>query len=121
MVVIASLIERPSNIEEFVRGSRGEVGEVGLIVKPLGVEEAESLGIASGSGLFVEAVEKGSPADEAGLLPGDVLRRINGENLVDPVDFSDAIRKAISAEKAIRVLVERKDLTYFMLIDPETD
>jgi serine protease Do len=121
MAVVASLIARPSNIEEFVRGGQGEVGHVGLIVKPLDVEEAESLGIASGSGLFVEAVEKGSPADEAGLLPGDVLRRVNGENLVDPVDFSDAIRKAISAEKAIRVLVERKDLTYFMLIDPETD
>ena len=69
---------------------------------------------------MVEAVEKGSPADEAGLLPGDVIRRVNGENLRNPVDFSDAVRKSVSDEAAIRVLVERAELTYFILIDPET-
>lgn len=121
MMVVASLIERPANMEDFIRGRRGEVGQIGLIVKPLGAKEAESLGIATGKGIYVEAVEKGSPADEAGLLPGDVIRRINGEKLQDPIDFSNAIRTSISAKEAIRVLVERADLTYFILIDPETD
>ena len=120
MVVVASLIERPDNMEDFMRGTRNEVGQLGLIVKSLDAEEADTLGIASGSGLYVEAVEKGSPADEAGLLPGDVIRRVNGENLRNPVDFSDAVRKSVSDEAAIRVLVERAELTYFILIDPET-
>jgi serine protease Do len=120
MVVVASLIERPDNMEDFMRSKRNEVGQLGLIVKSLDAEEADSLGIATGSGLYVEAVEKGSPADEAGLLPGDVIRRVNGEKLQDPVDFSDAVRQSVSDEAAIRVLVERADLTYFILIDPVT-
>jgi serine protease Do len=120
MVVVASLIERPENMEDFMRGKRNEVGQLGLIVKSLDTEEADSLGIATGSGLYVEAVEKGSPADGAGLLPGDVIRRVNGEKLQDPVDFSDAVRQSVSDEAAIRVLVERAQLTYFILIDPET-
>lgn len=41
----------------------------------------------SGEGICVTGVEKGSPAEKAGLRPGDMLVSINGEKILDVVDY----------------------------------
>ena len=38
-------------------------------------------------GITIETVSKGSSADKAGLLPGDLLLSVNAHPLRDPIDF----------------------------------
>ena len=42
-------------------------------------------------GAHISSVVRNSPADDAGLLPGDLIRKINGRNVRDSRDLSDVI------------------------------
>src|SRR5687768_13438471 len=43
--------------------------------------------MAKNQGLVVKSIEPGSPADRAGFLPEDVVRRVNGKRVDDIVDL----------------------------------
>jgi putative radical SAM enzyme (TIGR03279 family) len=53
-------------------------------------------------GITIETVSKGSPAEKAGLLPGDLLLSVNAQPLRDPIDFMFC-----SAENAIEIRLKR--------------
>jgi serine protease Do len=56
------------------------IGEVG--------PNASAFGLPAGTtGLVVSSVESNSPAAKAGLQPGDVIQKINGEAVVRPADL----------------------------------
>lgn len=48
---------------------------------------AQALGLSSVSGVFVEDVQPGSPADKAGFLPYDVIRSIANEEVTTREEF----------------------------------
>jgi putative radical SAM enzyme (TIGR03279 family) len=52
--------------------------------------------------LIVDAVEPGSPAAQAGILPGDLLRSINGKPILDILDYHYH-----STESHLRMHIER--------------
>ena len=58
----------------------GEVsrGRIGVSIQNMSPELAKNLGIAQTSGALVGTVEKGTPAELAGLRAGDVVTGING-------------------------------------------
>jgi len=61
-----------------------DVGEVhyawlGASLGSYGIESAESLGYQVGEGVFVYQVFVGSPADMAGIRPGDLIITLDGE------------------------------------------
>jgi putative radical SAM enzyme (TIGR03279 family) len=53
-------------------------------------------------GITIETVSKGSRAEKAGLLPGDLLLSVNAHPLRDPIDFM-----FYSAENAIEIRLKR--------------
>ncbi len=55
-------------------------------------------------GLRVSAVEPNSPADRAGVRPGDVIRAVNGQVPADELDF-----RYRASEDAVALTVERGD------------
>lgn len=68
------------------------------------VERRRPLGIARGE-LFVAGVEPGSPADRAGLLPGDLLDSLDGEPADNWLLFEQAL--LATPEAAHRVVWKR--------------
>ena len=50
----------------------------------------------------ITAVERGSAAHRAGILPGDVLLRINGEDIIDEIDY-----QALIANRQLEMELER--------------
>ena len=53
-------------------------------------------------GITIETVSKGSSANKAGLLPGDLLLSVNAHPLRDPIDFM-----FYGSEDAIEIRLKR--------------
>lgn len=51
-------------------------GWLGLAAEPVAPHLVESLGVSTG-GIIVTAVQRGSPAEQAGLIPGDIIVAVN--------------------------------------------
>lgn len=54
-------------------------GRIGVVIQEVTKELAESFGLTKPGGALVNAVEKGGPADKAGLEPGDVILKFDGK------------------------------------------
>jgi len=66
--------------------SEGKVtrGRLGVRIQPMTKELAQSFQLQEPDGALIATVEPGSPADKAGLKPGDVVLGFNGQKLDDP-------------------------------------
>jgi serine protease Do len=72
-------------------------GVIGISVDrfPIDKATADELGIANGEGALLRAVNRGEPADRAGLKAGDVIVEFNGR----PVKNSDALVSLVVSTK----------------------
>jgi serine protease Do len=73
-------IDEANRVAEQLR-SKGRVvrGRIGVQIGEVTKEVAESLGLPRAAGALVRSVEAGSPADKAGLEPGDIVTRFDGK------------------------------------------
>ncbi len=54
-------------------------GRIGVVIQEVSKDLAESFGLKNASGALVNAVEKGGPAEKAGLEVGDIITRFDGK------------------------------------------
>ena len=84
----ATVVERPSE-EVLARGTQPALeARLGLQVTDLTDQLAQQLGLEGERGVVVTQVEPGSPADEAGLRPGDLIRAVRNRPVRDVATFS---------------------------------
>jgi serine protease DegS len=74
-------------VSDIVAHGRVIRGWMGIVAEDLSEEQAQQLGLAQG-GVVVANLYVGSPAQEAGLRPGDLLTDIDG---VTPASAQDAL------------------------------
>lgn len=67
-------------IDQFISRGRVEYGWLGVNMANPPASPSDSLKESNG-GAFVYSVFRGSPADEAGILPGDIIIRVNGRSI----------------------------------------
>jgi Do/DeqQ family serine protease len=79
------------SIDDFITKGHSEYGWIGINMGGLQPQAADDLRLGDAHGAFVYSVFKGSPADKAGLLPGDLITKVNGEQLKDSNDLLLAI------------------------------
>jgi serine protease Do len=98
-------------------GGSAEGGSLGLYVKNLDAQLAKQLGIDAKTGVVISSVRPGSPADQAGLRPRDVILEVNRE----PVKDTSAYRQALKTGqgKILLLLVKREDTTMFVPVKPQ--
>jgi len=66
-------------LEAVLKAGRAEHGYIGVSVEALTPELAAQLGVRDLRGAVVFSVIPGSPAEAAGLQPGDIIRQLNGK------------------------------------------
>lgn len=81
---------------------------LGLAARPVDRQVAESLGLDP-LGLLVDAVASGSPAEIAGLRPGDIITATDGIPLAAPGDFAFAIERAATSGTATLTILRAGD------------
>jgi len=62
-------------------------GFLGVFFGEVSSDTAKAFGLDEPKGALVNQVIQGSPAEEAGILPGDIILRFNGVDVLDSEDF----------------------------------
>ena len=62
-------------------------GKLGVVIQNVNQGLADSFGLPQPEGALVSSVEKGGPAEKAGVEPGDVILKLNGEPLKDSTEL----------------------------------
>ncbi len=62
-------------------------GRIGVVIQEVTKELADSFGLAKPHGALVNAVEKGGPADKAGVEVSDIILKFDGKNVNSSSDL----------------------------------
>ncbi|HET9701260.1 MAG TPA: DegQ family serine endoprotease [Burkholderiales bacterium] len=62
-------------------------GRIGVVIQEVTKELAESFGLPKAVGALVNSVEKGGPAEKAGIEPSDVIIKFDGKNVNSSADL----------------------------------
>ena len=79
-----------------------------MTVQEIDQSFADSFKLPTPEGALVANVERGGPADKAGLRPGDVVRTMNGQKIVSSIDLPAMVGLAEPGSK-INLEVWRND------------
>lgn len=95
------------------------VGEswLGLLCRTIDEPTRAQLGLAGKPALIIEQVVPDSPAERAGIQPGDLLMQLDGKPLKLPEDLQAAVQR--SGGKKIELLLRRGDRELTIVAAPE--
>ena len=87
--------ERPENLEEMAQTQGSAISGTwrGLEVAELTPQNAQRFRIQEKKGVAVVNIEPNSPAEEAGLIPGDVILEINKQPVKNVSDYQRITRE----------------------------
>jgi serine protease Do len=75
-------------------------GRIGVVIQEVTKELAESFGLSKPQGALVNSVEKGGPADKAGIEPSDVILKFNGRTVNSSADLPRIVAQTKPGSKA---------------------
>jgi len=75
-------------------------GRIGVVIQEVTKELAESFGLPKAAGALVNSVEKGGPADKAGLEPSDVILKFEGKTVNSSSDLPRIVAQTRPGAKA---------------------
>ena len=87
----------------------------GLTVQSITPQVMNELHLKEKSGIVVVNVYPGSPADDAGIQVGDVVKEVNRITIKDLNDYNSAVKKS-GTNKPLLVLVKRGTQTFYVTI-----
>jgi Do/DeqQ family serine protease len=87
-------------MEQIISTGTVTRGWIGVEVQDMTPELAESFGVRPDEGALIAGVMRNSPADQAGVRPGDVLLSIGGKPVKDAQVMLDLIAALPPGEKA---------------------
>lgn len=75
-------------------------GRIGVSIQEVTRELADSFGLPKPNGALISGVEKGGPADKAGVLPSDVILKFDGKRINNSVDLPRIVAATKPGSKA---------------------
>ncbi|SFD92554.1 Do family serine endopeptidase [Massilia yuzhufengensis] len=85
--------------DQIVATGKVQHAKLGVSVQEVGQAFADSFRLESPEGALVSTVERGGPAERAGLKSGDVIRRVNGRAIVASSDLPSIIALSRPGER----------------------
>ena len=97
-------------MEQIIKTGTVTRGWIGVEVQEITPELAESFSLPANHGALIAGVMRGSPADRAGIRPGDVLTAVQGKVVGDPQSMIENIAGLTPGQGAqIHVRRNQKD------------
>ena len=94
-------------VDQLKKNGTVQRGWLGVVMQDVDKALAESLELGKPQGALINAVEPDGPADDAGIVPGDVIIRFNGQPIIDSGDLPHVVG-AIAPGKKVKVEVYRE-------------
>jgi len=73
--------------------------KLGVTVQEVNQGFADSFNLETPEGALISNVERGGPADKAGLKAGDVIRSLNGQKIISSVDLPSMVGLSTPGDK----------------------
>ncbi len=109
-------------VESVIQRGKVVRGYLGVTMQAVSPELASQVGANGLDGVMVEEVVDGSPADLAGVQPGDIIRKFDGKPITNPVSLRNSVSQvAINAKVELVVFRnnEEKKLSAQIVEQPE--
>ena len=102
-------------------GQPGSQGSIGVALAALTPELRQQLGVDdSVHGAVVHGVQPNSPADQAGIRPGDIITGVGSHLVSNPSDAVKAVRGALKQDQTVALRILRDGQDAFVAISPGT-
>jgi len=96
--------------DQLVAHGKVTRGRLGITIQGVNQALADSFGLGKPMGALVSSVEKGSPAEKAGVEPGDVIVKLDGNEVADSSDLPARVAE-IKPGATAKLEVIRKGVT----------
>jgi len=96
-------------IDDFIQYGEVEYGWLGVTIGDPSETLAKQLGVEHQHGAFIYNIYDGSPADTHGLLPGDYVLSMNGEDIEDYLHLSRLVGNLAPGETANFAVIRQKE------------
>lgn len=107
-VIVSERKDKPEIIS-----TKGSKEYFGIKAQEITVEVSRQLGIPRGSGVIISDVESGSPAEDVGLQPQDIVVQVNKVKINSMKEYTKAMSKA-AEKKNVTLLVQRGKSKFFV-------
>jgi serine protease Do len=107
-IVVAERKDKPE-----VALTKQSKGYFGIAAQEITKELAQRLGISRDSGVIVTDVEEGSPADDVGIQPQDIIVQVNKVKAASMKQYTAEMSKA-TEKKSVILLVKRGKSNFFV-------
>ena len=109
----------PGGSTNGLGGLTGGAPSLGLVLGPITPEMRQQLDLPAGThGAAITDVTSGSPAEQAGLQPGDILMGIGDKMIGNSADGAAALRAATKAGQPVALRILRDGQLAFIAISP---
>ena len=108
----------PSNMASDIlpllaAGKRVERGMLGIGLQQLTGKLASALKLNAGDGVLVRQVQRGMPADLAGVKAGDLITKINGKKVIYPLQVKKTVLSMRAGNKVrLNILRDGKEMVF---------
>ena len=89
-----------SAVDQLKATGKVSRGQLGVVVQPINTDEAKGFGLPDTRGALVNQVLEGSPAQKAGVVPGDIIKAFNGTPINDSSDLPPLVGALVPGTKA---------------------
>ena len=110
--------EQPTDMQASVATPSEAVEKYGMSVQELTPELTEELGLEDEQGVVIASVEPGSPAAEAGIRRGDLLKEINRQSIESLSDYNNAMA-SVGEDESFLALIRRGENTLYVVVNAE--
>jgi len=121
IILHAQIAELKDKQIASAKDSEDTTSSWGLQVKDLTPDIAQQLNLSNPAqkGVVIAGVRPDSPAADAGLQPGDLVLEIDHKKIATADEFATYAHQAQKTNKSALVLVQRGDMTTYVVINPE--
>lgn len=95
-------------------------GRIGVVIQEVTRELADSFGMSKPTGALISNVEKGGPADKAGVQPSDVILKFDGKLVNSSGDLPRMVAASRPGAKVVVQLWRKGQVSEVMLVVGET-